>query len=44
MIITDIPESVTDIEYGDRLGGSNHFVIHCKMTTDLPRVNKRKVL
>ncbi len=27
LIITDIPERVTDIEYGDRLGGSDHVVI-----------------
>ena len=39
---TDIPERVTDIEYGDRLGGSDHIVIHCKVTTDLPRVNTKK--
>ena len=42
LLITDMPERIQDIKPDGRLGGSDHVVINCTVTMDIPRTRVKK--
>ncbi len=42
LLITDMPERIQDIKPDGRLGGSDHVVINCTVTMDIPRTKVKK--